>query len=191
MKTKMIHKILTVLSVITIAITSLCGCEKPDPVKQKLVRDLRALAKIDNFDDLYVSIYWLKPGVTTRYPYSKQDLIDRADNVCRFQGDEIEGKLEWFGQIREKDIEVVEQSSSEWARFYIIIQSFSEGKIFDFLLFGTSDSKINFIVNDVEIVWSDKLLDALQPLLVLNEEALFDFELYRLTWPDTIVSRQL
>ncbi len=68
---------------------------------------------------------------------------------------------------------------------------FSEGKIFDFLLFGTSDSKINFIVNDVEIVWSDKLLDALQPLLVLNEEALFDFELYRLTWPDTIVSRQL
>lgn len=191
MKTPKTRKIISLIIVLLVAITSLCGCGKPDSVKHKLVRDLRALAKIDNFDDLYVSIYWLKPGVTTRYPYSKQDLIDRADNVCRFQGDEIEGKLEWFGQIREKDIEVVEQSSSEWARFYIIIQSFSEGKIFDFLLFGTSDSKINFIVNDVEIVWSDKLLDALQPLLVLNEEALFDFELYRLTWPDTIVSRQL
>ena len=191
MKTPKTRKTISLIIVLLVAITSLCGCEKPDPVKHKLVRDLRALAKIDNFDDLYMSIYWLKPGVTTRYPYSKQDLIDRADNVCRFQGDEIEGKLEWFGQIREKDIEVVEQSSSEWARFYIIIQSFSEGKIFDFLLFGTSDSNINFIVNDVEIVWSDKLLDALQPLLVLNEEALFDFELYRLTWPDTIVSRQL
>ncbi|HPX64992.1 MAG TPA: hypothetical protein PK459_01350 [Anaerolineaceae bacterium] len=191
MKTPKTRKIISLIIVLLVAITSLFGCEKPDPVKQKLVCDLRALAKIDKFDDLYVSIYWLKPGVTTRYPYSKQDLIDRADNVCRFQGDEIEGKLEWFGQIREKDIEVVEQTSSEWARFYIIIQSFSEGKIFDFLLFGTSDSNINFIVNDVEIVWSEKLLDALQPLLVLNEEALFDFELYRLTWPDTIVSRQL
>ncbi len=191
MKTPKTRKTISLIIVLLVAITSLCGCEKPDSVKHKLVRDLRALAKIDNFDDLYMSIYWLKPGVTTRYPYSKQDLIDRADNVCRFQGDEIEGKLEWFGQIREKDIEVVEQTSSEWARFYIIIQSFSEGKIFDFLLFGTSDSKINLIVNDVEIVWSDKLLDALQPLLILNEEALFDFELYRLTWPDTIVSRQL
>ena len=182
MKTPKAHKTLSLIIIIFITITSLLGYKMQDPVKQKLVRELRALARIDDFNDLYVSIYWLSPGLTTRYPYSKQDLIDHAQNECRFRRYEIEGKLDWFGQITEKDIEIVEKNSNEWGRFYIIIHSFTEGRLFDLFLFGSPKSNLSFIVNDVEILWSDKLLDALRPLLVLNDELFFDMELYRLTW---------
>ena len=41
----------------------LSACQYHDPVKQKLVRDLRNLAEIEDFEDMTVSIYWIESYV--------------------------------------------------------------------------------------------------------------------------------
>ncbi|HHV05852.1 MAG TPA: hypothetical protein GXX60_04940 [Anaerolineaceae bacterium] len=174
MKTPKTRKIISLIIVLLVAITSLCGCGKPDSVKHKLVRDLRALAKIDNFDDLYVSIYWIESYVLNRYPWSKNDLLERADNVIILQGDEIKGKLEWFKDISEKDIELLEEDQKPDTRFYVLIESVEKGKLFELLMFGDSFS---YFVNGYLIQWNDKIINALIPLL--DEKAFSDLELYR------------
>jgi len=135
---------------------------------------LRNLAEIEDFEDMTVSIYWLESYVLNRYPWSKNDLIERADNVIILQGDEIKGKLEWFKDISEKDIELLEEDQKPDARFYVLIESAEKGKLFELLMFGDSFS---YFVNGHLIQWNDKIINALIPLL--DEKAFSDLELYR------------
>lgn len=157
-----------------VALFFLNSCQYHDPVKQKLVRDLRNLAEIEDFEDMTVSIYWIESYVLNRYPWSKNDLIERADNVIILQGDEIKGKLEWFKDISEKDIELLEEDQKPDTRFYVLIESAEKGKFFELLMFGDSFS---CFVNGHLIQWNDKIINALIPLL--DEKAFSDLELYR------------
>lgn len=157
-----------------VALFFLNSCQYQDTVKQNLVRDLRNLAEIEDFEDMTVSIYWLESYVLNRYPWSKNDLIERADNVIILQGDEIKGKLEWFKDISEKDIELLEEDQKPDTRFYVLIESVEKGKLFELLMFGDSFS---YFVNGHRIQWNDKIINALIPLL--DEKAFSDLELYR------------
>ena len=168
------NRIWHILICLAFAFTMLSACQNQDPVKQKLVRDLRNLAETEDFEDMTVSIYWLESYVLNRYPWSKNDLIERADNVIILQGDEIKGKLEWFKDISEKDIELLEEDQKPDARFYVLIESVEKGKLFELLMFGDSFS---CFVNGHRIQWTDKIINALIPLL--DEKAFSDLELYR------------
>jgi len=168
------NRIWHLLICLVFAFTMLSACQYQDPIKQKLVHDLRNLAEIEDFEDMTVSIYWLESYVLNRYPWSKNDLIERADNVIILQGDEIKGKLEWFKDIIEKDIELLEEDQKPDTRFYVLIESAEKGKLFELLMFGDSFS---YFVNGHLIQWNDKIINALIPLL--DEKAFSDLELYR------------
>ncbi|HQC63728.1 MAG TPA: hypothetical protein PK459_01370 [Anaerolineaceae bacterium] len=157
------------------ALTALVACRSQDAVKQKLVSELTSLATIQDFDDITVSTYSINPWLFPRERYTVAEIEKfAATKKFTLNGAEIEGKLDLFGEIKESDFELSHKANPKKTRFYVLIESAEDGKLLEMLLFGGYST---YIVNGVEIKPSDKILEALTPLL--SESALRDLEVYR------------
>ncbi len=75
---------------------------------------------------------------------------------------EIEGKLDLFGEIKESDIQLSQIEHPQQARYYMVLESAEDGILLELLLFGGYST---YYVNGVEIKPSDKILEAIKPLL--------------------------
>lgn len=169
------QKIMCLFLFVVILLASCNKTKQHDPVKQALVENLTSLAEIKTFDDISASIYWISPFIHTRYPWPVDVLINfNQVKLIKLEGAELEGKLDWFKNVTEEDIELVDQKIHVQARFYVLIESPQQGKHFELILFGYPDY---LIVNDVLIEKNDKLLNAILPLL--DEQGMLDLELYR------------
>ncbi len=167
MKTPKAHRIISLTILFFLFITSLCSCEKQDSVKKQVLKDLRSLAKIEDFDNLSMSVYHnfsFQPIIVIHDPGSMENYIDQLHENLTFklQGNEIRGRLDSFSTIKAEDIEVYNNCKPIEVRTYTVIKSSEDGKIFEFIWNAHND---NFIINGVEIVFSRKLLRKLQPLL--------------------------
>lgn len=144
-----------------------------DPVVQKLVDELTGLAKIKDFEGISVSIYWFDPTLRFAYPRSLNDLFEGPSKSIYLEGDEIKGKLDLFSQITTKDVRRVWTMERVWARFYMVIESEKDGKLFEFLFHG--DGR-NFIVNGTQIRPNYKFLDIIMPFF--DYDGRFDMRSY-------------
>lgn len=165
---------LFVITVLVINLFVLSACKKEESLRQKIVNDLTYLAEIQDYTNLTVSIYWLDKEVLTRYPWTVEDLMSRARNKITLRGSDIEGRLNDFGSISLKDVKLVDEKTKIEARFYLLIESSEAGRLLEMTLFGGDHF---YIVNGLTIYPSDKLLDAITPLL--SEEGIAELELYR------------
>jgi len=149
----------------------------PDPVKQRILDAVFKVANIRDFDGLSVSVYWMDPYVIMEleHLYKLEDLIKKPDKFIKLEGDELEGKLDLFAQIKAEDIELVppDYIRTEIHRFYLVIESAEEGKLYEFLLWGNYK---NFIVNGTHIRPNQNFLDIIMPLL--NYDARLDIRGY-------------
>lgn len=162
--------ILITVFVITLSLLSGCAKSEPiveesidlDPVKQELLSDINSLAEIKDFEGISVSAYWVSIHSRFRAPLNINDLIRLERGVFHLEGNELDGKLDLFSQIQADDIQMTQRESFENARYYLVIESNVDGKLFELLLFkGWS----NMSVNGIEIRPSKKILDAIYPLL--------------------------
>ncbi len=167
-KTKPIKLIL----VLALTLSLISGCVKPepvvqesielDPVKQELLNDINSLAEINDFEGLSVSAYWVSIHSRFRAPLNINDLIRFDRGGFHLEGNEVKGKLELFSQIEMNDIQLARLGNFENARYYLVIESDKDGKLFELLLFNGWS---NMSINGVEIKPSKKILDAIYPLL--------------------------
>ncbi|MGI6259930.1 MAG: hypothetical protein ACOYKC_08750 [Anaerolineaceae bacterium] len=182
-------KTMILITVFVITLSLLSGCAKsepivpkptvqvptdPDPVKQRLLNAVFKVANIRDYEGLSVSVYWMHPEVIREFSYKLDDLIKKPDKFIKLEGDEIEGKLDLFGQIKAEDIELAPgKIRTETPMFYLVIESTEEGKLYDFLLWGNYKY---FIVNGTYIEPNQKFLDIIMPLL--NYDARLDIRGY-------------
>ncbi|HPX64994.1 MAG TPA: hypothetical protein PK459_01360 [Anaerolineaceae bacterium] len=167
MKTAKARKIVSLIIMVFLTITTLCGCEKQDPVKKQVLKDLKALAEIEDFDDLSMSVYYFDP----LHPIIIDDLgsldkvIAQSGEYLSFQlhGDEIKGRLDSFSAIEAEDIVFFNNCKPVELRSYTVIESSEEGKIFE-LIVSAHDFN-HFIVNGVGIVRSMRLYKIFAPVI--------------------------
>lgn len=172
------RKFCFLLSIILMTFFALNACQNQDfdPVKQQLVNELTSLAKIENFDDLTFNAYAFNPWI---YPYERFSVEElkkhHLTGHIRLEDCEIKGKLDLFGKIRESDIELSHIKHPQHTRYYLILESSKDGILLELLLFGGYST---YFVNGVEIKPSDKILEAIQPLL-RRVEFLVSIDIYR------------
>ncbi len=165
-------KPIKLILVLVLTFSLISGCAKPeptvqepidiDPVKQELLNDINSLAEIKDFESISVSAYWVSIHARFRAPLNINDLIRLEEGVFHLEGNELDGKLDLFSQIQADDIQIAQGERFENARYYLVIESNVDGKLFELLLFkGWS----NMSVNGIEIRPSKKILDAIYPLL--------------------------
>lgn len=145
-----------------------------DPIVEKLVEYLTGLAKIQDFEGISASIYWFDSELRFSHPRSLKDLLEPPSKTIFLEGDEIKGKLDLFSEIKTEDIQHAQLMDRVDARFYMIIDSSKDGKLFDFLLFGDNGS---YIINGIQIERNPKLTDIIMPFL--DFDGRFDLRGYR------------
>lgn len=178
MKFKIIKTTIIILEVVLFSLI-LSGCKNTepvvhDPVKHQVVEEINNLAKIQDFDGITVSVYWREPTAESPAPLTAQNLIDwTTTKTFTLEGDEIEGRLDLFDEFTEKDIEIIDGERNINARFYILIESEEEGKLFDLLMF---ENWTNFVLNDTLIKPNEKIVEMILPLL--DSDGRFDLRRY-------------
>ncbi|HPX64993.1 MAG TPA: hypothetical protein PK459_01355 [Anaerolineaceae bacterium] len=168
------------LLIITILITFItlnaCQTQDSNPVKQELLRELTSLAEIENFDGLTFTAYGFCPWIDPYQRFTVESLKSHHLTAQMTLEDcEIEGKLDLFGEIKESDIQLSQIEHPQQARYYMVLESAEDGILLELLLFGGYST---YYVNGVEIKPSDKILEAIKPLLS-RKDFLVGIDIYR------------
>jgi hypothetical protein len=167
-------KISGFLIFILLAITILSSCEGNDMQSEKVLNNFSKLIEKKNFDDLNLTIYYMSPFTSTRYPWSAEDLISRREeNKIVINGSSLEKHIDLLNQINNNVLTPVKHKSRINARLYYVFETKKNGKLFSVSMWG-EDSSI--FVNGIEVKENDIFYEIVMPFL--PTDAVKEFETY-------------
>lgn len=117
----------------------------------------------ENINDISLTIYYLNPLILTRYPLSAEDLISFTDaHKIVINGNDLKEQFELFKQINDDVLMPVKKKSRIDARIYYMLESKTNGKLFDVTMWGKENS---IFVNGVEVKGKRIFYDIIRPFL--------------------------
>ncbi|CAM4472274.1 hypothetical protein [Paenibacillus typhae] len=117
----------------------------------------------ENINDISLTIYYLNPLTLTRYPLSAEDLISFTDvHKIVINGNDLKKHFELFKRINDGVLMPVKKKSRVDARIYYVLESKTNGKLFDVTMWGKENS---MFVNGLEVKGNEIFYDVIRPFL--------------------------
>ena len=118
----------------------------------------------ENLDDISLTIYYANPNMFTPFQWDVEHLISMGDGKIVIRGSELEEFIKLFKRINNAILLPLEERSlyPPPVRFYYIVESKENGKLFDVVMWG-SDGSIVF--NGVEVKAHYIFYDIIIPFL--------------------------
>ena len=146
------------------------GCQNPsDPLHDALCEYSEIVAR-ELPDDLYLTIYYMDPKISTRYPLGKDDLIAFCDDgfgrIEVIEAEELKSHAALFRKLDASALTPVQGEAHINARMYYVLASESSGKILEVIV---NDIHGYVFVNGVAVEENPIFFELIKPFL--TEEA--------------------
>jgi hypothetical protein len=154
--------------------TILVSCGRDNIHSKNTLLQFSELIESGNLSDFSLTIYYMSPFTSTRYPLSAEDLISRREeNKIVINGSRLEEHIDLLNQINNTVLIPVEHKSRIDARLYYVFETKKDGKLFSVSMWGEDNS---IFVNGIEVKGNDIFYDIVMPFL--PTDAVKEFETY-------------